>query len=77
MTELESMFTAYTGRVYTYSNGTQVWWPTQMTSEQFKKLTDVDTATEIFCRVFERPSIPHMDTRIQSANAYYNLYHGK
>ena len=38
-------------------------------------LTDIEKATEIFCRVYERPSIPHLDRRIESAKGYYNLYH--
>lgn len=42
---------------------------------KFKKLTDVDLATEIFCKVFERPSIAGMKRRQGDARAIYKLYH--
>ena len=76
MTELEAQFRAYTGHgKHYYDNGEWCWWPTAMTAEQFKRLTDIDEATEIFCRVFERPSITHMSRRINYANEFYDLYH--
>ena len=76
MTELEAQFKSYTGKgVHYYPNGEWCWWPTAMTSDEFGMLTDIEKATEIFCRVYERPSIPHLDRRIESAKGYYNLYH--
>lgn len=76
MGELETQFTAYTGHgKHYYDNGEWCWWPTAMTSEEYKTLTNIEEATEIFCRVVERPSIPHLDRRINAAQEYYNLYH--
>lgn len=78
MTELEASFKSYTGNgKYYYDNGEWCWWPTAMTSEEFMKLTNIDEATEIFMRVYERPSITHLDRRINAAKAYYNMYHGQ
>ena len=75
MKELSSTFETYTGRErHYYDTGEWCFWPTEMSSEEFKMLTDIDLATEIFCRVFERPSIPHMNDRINYAHSYYELY---
>ena len=75
MKELSSTFETYTGRErHYYDTGEWCFWPTEMSSEEFKMLTDIDLATEIFCRVFERPSIPHMNNRINYAHSYYELY---
>ena len=43
----------------------------------FKKSTSVETATEIFCNEYERPGVPHMDTRKNYANNYYKKFKGK
>lgn len=43
----------------------------------FKNVSSVDNATTIFCTQYERPGIPHLDTRIKKANEYYNKFHGK
>lgn len=43
----------------------------------FKKSTSVDSATEIFCNEYERPGVPHMDTRKSYANNYYKQFKGK
>ena len=78
MTQLPSAFNTYTGNgTYTYNNGTVTWWPEAMTLDEYKTLTDVEKATEIFCRVYERPSVPMMERRKNAAQDYYNLYHGK
>jgi len=78
MKELESTFETYTGRdPHYYATGEWCFWPTEMSSQEFQALTDIDLATEIFCRVFERPSKPRMNQRIESAHGYYDLYHGQ
>lgn len=77
MSEAESCFTEYTGATYVYSNGTVTWWPEEMTLDEFKSITDISLATEIFCRVYERPSVPNMTHRIEAANQIYNTYHGQ
>jgi len=77
ISELPANFKSYTGKTYTYSNGTKTWWPVKMTLEDFKKLNDVAKATEIFERVFERPSKPHRAKRISYAQQYYNQFSGK
>ena len=75
---LPSEFNTYTGHgTYTYPNGTVTWWPTAMTLDEYKKLTDPEEAAEIFCRVYERASVPMMENRKSAANDYYSLYHGK
>lgn len=33
---------------------------------------NIDTATTVFCNVFERPSIPHLDRRIAAAKKIYS-----
>ena len=66
--ELPGVFDTYTGRApYYYSSGEWAWWPDKVSYEQWKQWTDVAKATECFCRVFERPSIPHMENRIAFA----------
>lgn len=39
------------------------------TLDDFKKLTDVNAATDIFCFGFERPGVPHIERRYESAQA--------
>ena len=41
----------------------------------YKKLDDPAKAAEIFCRVYERPSLPMMSNRTGAAQEYYNKYH--
>ena len=77
LSELNGCFNSYTGKVHVYSNGTETWWPEKMTGEQFKKMTDLAKATEIFERVFERASIPAIEERIKYANSYYTMFTGK
>ena len=75
--DMPNEFKWFTGKgTYTYpSTGETVWWPEKMSADEFKKLTDVDLATEIFCKVFERPSIAGMKRRQGDARAIYKLYH--
>ena len=40
-------------------------------------MTDIATATKYFMDIYERPGIPHLDSRINYANGAYNLYAGK
>lgn len=77
MQDMPSQFKQFTGKTHTYSNGTVTWWPEKMTLDQFKTLTDIAKCTEIFMRVFERPSIPHLERRVNSAKTYYNQFSGK
>lgn len=75
--EMPNVFSTYTGHgTYTYPNGEVTWWPDPVTVDQFKAMTDMDTAVQIFERTFERASIPHMQTRISNAHSFYNMYHG-
>lgn len=62
------------GRVYKYDNGTVTWWPTPITMEEFKQLKDINLATEIFERTFERPSVPLREKRKAYARNFYDLY---
>lgn len=72
---MPSQFDAYTGKSpHYYPNGEWCWWPEKMTLESYKALTDVNKATEIFERVFERGSITRMSERYESANLYYDMY---
>ena len=78
MKQLPSTFNTYTGlQPYYYNTGEWCWWPEEMTVDEFKTITDVDKATEIFERVYERASLPMMERRKSAAHDYYNLYHGK
>ena len=43
---------------------------------KFKKITNVDKATEVFERVFERAGKPMMDTRKKQAREYYKKFKG-
>ena len=71
-------FDTYTGRSpHYYSTGEWCWWPTKMSFDQFKVLTSVNDAAEIFERVYERASIPRIEKRILYANAYYEQFTGK
>lgn len=78
MTQLPSTFNTYTGlSPYYYGTGEWCWWPEEMTVDEFKTISDVDKATEIFERVYERASLPMMERRKNAAQDYYSLYHGK
>ena len=77
ISELPSQFKEYTGRkVHTYSNGTQTWWPTKVTIEEYKKMTNISDTTQIFERVVLRPSIPHREKRLQYAKEFYSRFTG-
>lgn len=52
------------------------WISVGYTIEQFKQFTDVNLATEIFERSFERAGTPMMFQRIQYANEYYTKLTG-
>ncbi|MBQ8379674.1 MAG: C40 family peptidase [Clostridia bacterium] len=45
--------------------------------EVLNSMTDIAAATELFCDSFERPGVPHLDSRINYATSAYNLYAGK
>lgn len=78
MKQLPSTFNTYTGlQPYYYDTGEWCCWPEEITVDEFKTITDVDKATEIFERVYERASLPMMERRKSAAHDYYNLYHGK
>lgn len=78
MKNAPSQFDQYTGKTpHVYSTGALAWWPEKMSFNQYKKVTDVDQATEIFSRVFERPSKPMMATRQKMARQYLKKYAGK
>ena len=62
-----------TGHFYFYANGTRTWWPERVTLDQFKAMEDPETAAEIFCNTYERPSVPMMDSRKRYAREYYDL----
>ncbi len=75
---LPSTFNTYTGREpYYYDTGEWCWWPEEMTLDEFKTISDVNKATEIYERVYERASLPMMEQRKSYAQNYYSLYHGK
>lgn len=75
--EMPEQFRLYTGNgIYVYPNGAEAWWPDPVTVTQYKALTSVETATEIYERVFTRASIPAMQQRIEYAYSYYNMYKG-
>lgn len=72
MTLLPEAFDVYTGRSpYYYDTGEWVWWPQKMTLLEFSRLKDVALAAEIFCKVYERPSIQRLEKRIQYAKDAY------
>lgn len=71
-------FNAYTGKSpHYYKTGEWCWWPKKMTFDEFKALTSINDATEIFERVYERASKPNMSNRIKYANEYYKQFTGK
>ena len=71
-------FKAYTGKgKHYYSTGEWCWWPTKMTFDEFKVLTSVNDAAEIFERVYERASKPLIEKRKKYANEYYTQFTGK
>ena len=68
---------AYSGNgTHTYSNGTVTWWPTKVTYDDYKKLTDAEEAAEIFERTYERPSIPMREQRKAYAADFLEIYGG-
>jgi hypothetical protein len=68
---------AYSGNgTYTYPNGTVTWWPTKVTLDDYKSLSDPKEAAEIFERTYERPSIPMREQRKAYASDFYELYQG-
>lgn len=74
--QLPEAFNAYTGlQPHYYDTGEWCWWPEKMTLNDYKKLDDPEKAAEIFCRVYERPSLPMMSNRTGAAREYYNKYH--
>lgn len=72
----QSQYADENGRHW-YKNGEWAWWPDKMTFDEFKAITDIELATEVFERVFERASHPMMEKRIQYAKEYYNKFSGK
>lgn len=73
--DAEPQFNKYTGREpYVYDNGELAWWPEKLTLLDYKNLKNIDTATEIFERVFERASSPRMEQRKAYAKEFYNRY---
>jgi hypothetical protein len=74
LSEMPGQFESGTGKIYTYDNGTVTCWPNAVTLDQFKAMTDINTATQIFERAFERASSPLMDKRITYANSFYEQY---
>ena len=81
MSELEGCLNTYTGpngAHGTYKNGTPWGWPKEkLNLAQYKAYKNVNEATEIFSRVFERPSIPHMTNRKKYANNFLAQYKNK
>jgi len=68
---------AYSGNgIHVYDNGTETWWPTKLTLDDYKSLTDPREAAEIFERTYERPSIPMREQRKEYAADFYDLYKG-
>lgn len=74
---LPGAFDVYTGKTYTYDNGTVTWWPDKVSFKQWKTWTDIAKATECFMRVWERPSSPHLERRIDAAKSAYAQFSGK
>ena len=78
MKGLPDAFKTYTGKQpHYYANGEWCWWPNKMTFDQFKALTSINEATEIFERVYEKASKPNMPNRQKYANEYYKQFTGK
>ena len=78
MKGLPAAFNSYTGKQpHYYSTGEWCWWPKKMTFDEFKALTSVNDATEIFERVYERASKPNIANRQKYANEYYKQFTGK
>lgn len=83
LSELPGMFNTYTGwtRQYNINGvlGNYYGWPVSMTLDDYKQITNINEATEIFMRVFERPSdiipnkgyVPTLPKRKQYANGMY------
>lgn len=71
-------FKNYTGKQpHYYDTGEWCWWPTKMTLDEFKALTSINDAAEIFERVYERASKPMIENRQKYANEYYRQFTGK
>ena len=67
----------YSGNgTHTYDNGTETWWPTKITLDEYKTLNDPQNAAEIFERTYERASIPMREQRKAYASDFYELYNG-
>lgn len=72
--EAEGCFKAYTGKTYTYPNGTQTWWPQKVSYSEWKQWTNIEQATDCLERVYMRPSMPRRERRQQSAREAYQKY---
>lgn len=74
---LPRAFEVYTGlSPHYYSSGEWCWWPNKMSFDEYKKLSDIAKATEIFERVYERASIPRLEKRISYAQSAYEEFAG-
>lgn len=73
LSEMQGGDWLYVGHDYGYSKNTK------MSVEEFKKVTDVEYATYIFCANFERcdSTLAHMDKRVEYAQSVYANYHGR
>ena len=72
--ELQGGDWMYVGHDYGYSKNTR------KSLEEFKKMTDVEYATYVFCANFERCAkepLAHMAERVQYAQNVYASYHGR
>ena len=72
--EAEGCFRSYTGKTYTYPNGTVTWWPEKVGYSEWKTWTDIPKATECLERVYMRPSVPNRPRRISLAQQAYDAY---
>jgi hypothetical protein len=76
LSQLEDTFNSYTGKnPHHFNTGEWCWWPTKMSLDQFKQLSDPENAAEVFERVYERASIPMIAKRKAYARQYYNQFH--
>lgn len=67
--------TKYTGSYPKHDSW--AWWPSEKISiEDFKKDTDIDHATEVFCRVYERAGKPNMKRRKEYAKKFFKMFAG-
>lgn len=72
--EAEGCFKSYTGKTYTYSNGTETWWPAKVSYSEWKTWTDIEKATDCLERVYMRPSQPMRENRRKYARQAYDKY---